>query len=586
MKSLLFVCASLAVLTSYVHATFVELTEIGAGLSIPCAWGDYDGDGDPDLAVGNLNQPNRLYVNNGDGTFTETAAFGTGATFAVSWADADNDGDLDLAVGNGQGGQNYLYRNDGAGSFAELARFGMSITNAVAWADYDRDGDLDLAVGNGLQGANQQNYLYRNDGGLVFAELAMFGARQSASMVWGDANGDGHPDMAVGNGGYGFNQNNRLFVNNGDGTFTGTVQFSQSTDTACLSWGDADNDGDLDMAVMNWDAQQNYLYRNDGGLVFAEIAMFGARDPNTCAWGDADLDGDLDLAVGNGDFTSAEQNYLYRNDGAGAFAEIAAFGTGSTDGVAWADYDGDGDLDLASINEHTPTQNYLYRNDQAAGDWIAVKLTGHFHDTGVGYSNRDGIGARVSVFESGFLGDPAHLLGFREKDAHGGFSSQNDGTLHFGIPGESSVDVRIVWPGSGGTQITQNVLGAAAGQVHAIEEAGAPTGVLPAGQDPRDTFRIVTAPNPSASSVHFYVDGASVSRGTANVAETGKAGVLEIFALSGRRVARLPLLADGNGVLRGAWDGRADSGDRAGPGVYFARIAGESTHAKRFVILH
>ncbi|NNE07916.1 MAG: hypothetical protein HKN20_05070, partial [Gemmatimonadetes bacterium] len=225
----------------------------------------------------------------------------------------------------------------------------------------------------------------------------------------------------------------------------------------------------------------------------------------------------------------------------------------------------------------------LYRNDRPAGDWIAVRLTGHFHDTGTGYSNRDGIGARVSVYENGFAGDPAHLLGLREKDAHGGFSSQNDGTLHFGIPGQAAVDVEIVWPGSGGTQITQNVLGAAAGQVHVIDEAGTPTGVLPGGGPGQDRIRIVTAPNPSTSSVEFFVDAGGLPTGSLRDGE-GRA-TLEIFGLSGRRVANVLMSGTGSGALRGAWDGRTAGGDRAGPGVYFARVSGDGTPAKRFVIL-
>ena len=115
------------------------------------AWGDYDGDGDLDLAVGNWLQPNRLYRNEG-GMLTASAVWSsieTSYTYSVAWGDYDGDGDLDLAVGN-HGMPNRLYRNEGG----ELTRsavwssVGQANTYSVAWGDYDNDGDLDLAAGN------------------------------------------------------------------------------------------------------------------------------------------------------------------------------------------------------------------------------------------------------------------------------------------------------------------------------------------------------------------------------------------------------------------------------------------------------
>ncbi len=455
---------------------FTELPQFGSGQTLTMSWGDYDGDGDLDLAVSHNSGGNRLYTNNGDGTFTGAGQFGTGgfapATFALAWADFDDDGDLDMAVGNG--GDNKLYVNNGDGTFTSNNRFGSLTTITMAWADFDLDGDLDLAVGNGILGGNEQNFLYVNNANGTFTQRAEFGVNQTQTMAWGDFDSDGDPDLAVGNGGFGFDQANFLYVNNGDGTFTLRPEFGsgvgQDRDTTSLQWGDYDNDGDLDMAVGNWNNQQNRLYVNNGDGTFTGVDAFGARDTNAVAWGDYNNDGLLDLAVANGDFTSADQNYLYVNNGNGTFTETSEFGLGSSNAVPWADFDNDGDLDLALGNEHSAPGNYLYVNNLNANTSLRLHLVGHFFDRGSGYSNRDGIGAKISVFESGGLGDSERMLGYREIEAHSGFSPQNAIDAHFGLQGHSKVDVRIVWPGSGASHLTQEFRGTSVGQRLVVHE--------------------------------------------------------------------------------------------------------------------
>jgi hypothetical protein len=552
---------------------FVEVPQFGSdGPTIAVAWGDAERDGDMDLAVANTNgQQNALYRNDGGGTYAELPRFGLGSTFALVWGDVDNDGDLDVAVGNREGfaSQNRLVVNNGDGTFSGQNQFGSHQTIAMAWADFDLDGDLDLAVGNGILGTAEQNFLYRNDGG-TFTEIPAFGVGQTGSVVWGDFDGDGDPDLAVGNGGFGFVEQNFLYRNDGNETFTELPEFGTG-DTACLVAGDYDNDGDLDVAVGNWDATQCRLYENQGDGAFVGRDEFGARDTNTCTWGDFDNDGDLDLAVGNGDFGSADQNYIYDNLGDGTFAEVARLGLGSTDGLAWADADGDGDIDVAAGNEHSPAQNYLYVNQENDADALFLRLVGHRHDLGAGYSNRDGIGAKVRVYAAGHAGDPAFLLGFREIEAHGGFASQNSMEAHFGLPGRATVDVRIEWPGSSGTAIVQTVSGLSVPGMHVVDEAITSTGA-PAVSG---AFAWGVSPNPAHSRARIELaTGPSLAP-----------RAFEILDAAGRRVRRVHAEPAEGERASAEWDLRDDSGRRVAAGMYFVRLADGTGPRARVVVL-
>ncbi|MEL6922919.1 MAG: FG-GAP-like repeat-containing protein [Bacteroidota bacterium] len=191
----------------------------------------------------------------------------------------------------------------------------------------------------------------------------------SWGFSWGDYDNDGFPDMFVTN--YEVDEPNRLYHNNGDGTFSKVTMAPISTDLASSlgsSWGDYDNDGDLDIYVTNNIGFKNYLYRNNGNGTFTSIL----EDPSVnylgyshgVSWVDYDNDGFLDLFVA--DFFSTKFNLLYHNNGDGTFsrnttAAVVLEAASTTSGV-WADYDNDGDQDLFVANTNNEN-NPLYRND-------------------------------------------------------------------------------------------------------------------------------------------------------------------------------------------------------------------------------
>ena len=249
---------------------FTDVTE-SAGVVTPdgklklawgASWGDFNSDGFPDLLAGRHYEPPGLFRNNGDGTFTDIVASTPlnkfGDPHGAAWGDYDNDGDRDLLVTvGGRAGQganpSELYRNEGDEIFVNVAEeAGVSDPEGrgrgVSWADYDRDGDLDIYVVNYLR-EGFPNRLWRNNGDGTFTDVAAeAGVADSLASHGGefvDYNLDGWPDIFLAYGvGSAF-----LYHNNGDGTFEDV-----SADTGFANragpghdWGDYDNDGDPDL---------------------------------------------------------------------------------------------------------------------------------------------------------------------------------------------------------------------------------------------------------------------------------------------------------------------------------------------------
>lgn len=362
------------------------------------AFFDYDSDGDFDLYLvnsgdltGDVSEGSHksiLYRNNGNGTFadvTDTAGVGNAGNYGMGAAcgDYDNDGDPDLYLTNF--GANVLYRNNGDGTFTdvtETAGVGDALWGSSAiFFDYDRDSYLDLYVVNYLR--------YSLD--VSYRPCGVHGIRTHCHPK----NFDGAPD--------------RLYRNNGDGTFTDATQAAGLGDISGPHSGkglgvvaaDFNNDGEPDLYVAN-DDTPNYLFYNNGDGTFSEMGLLAG-----CAFsfdgvaqagmgvdaGDFNGDGYLDIFVTN---LSHETNALYRNNGDGTFSDVvyeANLGKESYlfvgFGTRFFDYDNDGHSDIFIANGHiieaiaqvTDVLTYAQRNQL-------------FHNNG------DGTFAEVS-FESG-----------------------------------------------------------------------------------------------------------------------------------------------------------------------------------------
>ncbi|MBM3263224.1 MAG: VCBS repeat-containing protein [candidate division Zixibacteria bacterium] len=359
------------------------LTQTAPGLphvrASAAAWGDVDSDGDLDLALSGLDGTGQAFTKiykNTAGTLEEDNTHEiTGILWGdLAFGDFDNDGRPDLAIsGQGQSGNavfgvSEVYRNvngvltkDPAQLLGQPPFFEVKLLRygSVAWIDFTNDGKLDLAIAGIDRNGFVSTKLYVNQNNLLTENSAQsVVAIRNGAVSWGDFNGDGLPDLAI----MGLNdqglRTTNVYINN-----DGLLIESSDIDLPAvyggdLAWGDYNGDGNLDLALSGWDEHWNALlriYRNNplrGTLEEAfSLTTGGSGLVGNLAWGDYDADGDLDLAVaGRNEFTSLSTE-IFENNGT-SFTPIID-----------PTLNGDLDLAVAGRNEFTSLSKEIFENN-------------------------------------------------------------------------------------------------------------------------------------------------------------------------------------------------------------------------------
>ncbi len=414
---------------------FSKITTSGLGLTsgIGNTWADVDNDGDIDcVQSGGGGGGTKLFLNNGNGTFTQNLSGDLANPIKLrGWGSAlgdyNNDGLVDLFIAApynfvGIVDSCKFLVNIGNGNFARVDTTVLTDTldafTVPSWSDYDNDGDVDLFIGSGrVNGALSRDYLFDNNhmqgGGPLFSRIntSPLGTDLHDGQVW--------------------------------------------------NWIDFDNDGDLDGYLTNYGGTtpttgyQNEMYRNDNNvfvkLGFADVGSIvtdlGISLSST--WGDFDNDGDLDCIVTN---EGPQNNVYYQSNitvGNTVFTKITSEPFVVNAGNHWCatsgDYDNDGDLDLFISGG---SDKGLFQNNTSQTDFINVKLVGLT-------SNKSGIGAKVRVKANGFWQ-------MREISAQNTFNGMNMLNAHFGFGATGvtplSIDtILIEWP-SGIVDVCTNIL--------------------------------------------------------------------------------------------------------------------------------
>jgi len=343
-------------------------------------WGDYDSDGDLDvLLTGERDNTYHalIYKNNGNDTFTNLNAVLSPVAYGnTSWGDYDNDGDLDVLISGWNGTQDVLkvYRNDGSDKFNALSQSFKTVSYREAeWFDYDTDGDLDIMV-TGAENNNPVAYLYVNNRNDSFALLALNlpTLLYDGSITVGDSDNDGDVDLLL-TGLKGTQAYSILYRNDGSGRFTNAnANLRGVYSISAAQFGDCDNDGDLDLLLAGSEyggGRYAGIYRNDGNNVFRDLNanLLGQRQ-GSVSWGDYDNDGDLDAIV-SGESTLGDHVRLYRNEGGNRFTLASDNFAHAVGACQWGDYDNDGDLDLLLAgrdgNVATDIHAKIYRNENS-----------------------------------------------------------------------------------------------------------------------------------------------------------------------------------------------------------------------------
>jgi VCBS repeat-containing protein len=317
------------------------------------AVGDFNGDGDPDLAVANeFGGSVSVLLGGPGGSFTGPTNIATGGfPFAVAVGDFNRDGNPDLAVAKAFDGVISVLLGRPDGSFSAATNFPAgSFPAAVAVGDFDGDGDPDLAVTDQVTG---EILVLRGTVGGGFTAPATVGtATGPFSIAVGEFNGDSDPDLAVADQ---YSGKVLVLLGKAGATFTAPATVASGSDPVSVAVGDFDGDGDPDLAVADQSPGEIMVLLGSTGGTFTGPTILTTGDSvlSAVAVADFNRDGDPDLAVSNNDFSLSRVSVLLGTTG-GTFTGPTHFAVGSTQtSVVAADFNADGKPDLAATKFNT-----------------------------------------------------------------------------------------------------------------------------------------------------------------------------------------------------------------------------------------
>ncbi len=437
---------------------------------------DWDNDGDQDIIITYVNDPHRVYRNNGDLTFsditTEANLGGAGLVGGpATTVDINNDGLLDiyiqyfgdylrgvlptLARRNSNGLPDALFINKGGFKF-EKAPESMMVRDpgwgqSVTHTDLNQDGWQDLISGNDF-GIN--SYFINRNGETFVDVAAHMGTDKPSftmSLAHADLNQDGYVDIYVSNivtmnkdekyvlpskdttmklnpdklGNMRVVESNDLFMSN---TSTGSLQYTLSQEVgrghSSTGWAwdadffDVDNDSDDDLYVLNG-MNDYYVYSTENPYY---------TDP-------------IENKQMNATFPQANKasNVFFINSG-GKLNNVSAMSgldfISNSRSAAYLDMDGDGDLDVVTNDYHGPARLFENNAEMLGNNWLKIRLEGS-PESGV---NRDAIGAQLVLVD----GDKLYV--WRQISGSEGYMSVHPKVQHFGIQKRKHAHLLIIWP--------------------------------------------------------------------------------------------------------------------------------------------
>jgi len=515
------------------------------------AWGDYNNDGYDDFIATGV-----LYKNNKNGTFTNTGISFGGKS---SWGDFNGDGQLDVVT---IAYPLRLWRNDGWDSFTNVAdEMGFvdydEPKNCAAFGDINGDGWLDLYVSysenwNDGDPIYYSDHLYINMAGTLFVEVtdslapAITEDRYSRGVHYCDFDMDGDQDIYVSC--YRLLKNFFL-INDGEGNLAdsaseygvaGHPDLSGTTywygHTIGSVWCDFDNDGDFDIIAANLAhprfidfSDKTYVYRNNGDGTFTNIydssGIAYYETHSSPAIGDYDNDGNLDFYISC--VYEGYHSWIYKGNGDGTFTcdnYLSGVWTDNGWGCGWSDFDNDGDLDLLTSGN---SGLELYRNDGCPHEnsWVKLRLW-----CDINVNNYYAYGAQARLYL-----DDGRILSRCIQGNTGTEGCMDSRTMHFGAGSAIIADsLTILWPGGGRTVYNDFNIDCTTYDIY--ESGTIDTTYIVSGNSLPSAMKISACPNPFNSSVTIAVDCHSRENGNPE----GVVSV-EIFDISGRRVAQLPV---------------------------------------------